>query len=296
MKSFLFEKYGYYPDNLMDNSFIINGYKFTLSIVDLNEFEIKEIVDITNYIYNLFQNGSAIIKNRLGNYISNDGEQNYILWVCKKGHQNLNDLIKFHHNFNYLRNNKTIDLNEIFTLWEMKMNNIEDNIIPTLRCDDYEYNYILEGVYFALGLAENALQYLKDIIIDLGNKISKCTLVHKRLNSLENNVFFDPLNYIIDSSLRDYAELYKSNQISLENLVRILNYYDYDFLDINVFFARVLYPTKLFDYLELHYIDRMNVKKELMAYRVTLEMEFLRIKNLHNYLVKRFSIRPLNWL
>ncbi len=296
MKSFLFERYGYYPDNLDNNSFDYKGYIFNLTMTDLSEEEIKELDDVSKSLYNLYNEGCIIIKNRSNNYLSFDGEKHYVLWTCKKGNKSINDLIIMH---NYFHNNLTlekIDLNELFNLWEEKFEFIETRVISTLRSDDYDYNMILEGIYFAFGLAENALEYLKDVIIDLGSKINDQTLVHKRLNNLENNTFFDPFNLLIDSPLRDYAELYKSNEISLENIVRILDYYNLDIIETSVLMARVLYPTRLFDALEKHYIDRMNIKKEILDYRISIDKELIRIKNLHLYLIKRYGIRPLNWL
>lgn len=296
MKSFLFERYGYYPDNLDNNSFDYKGYIFNLTMTDLSEEEIKELDEVSKSLYNLYNEGCIIIKNRSNNYLSFDGEKHYVLWTCKKGNKSIKDLINMH---NYFHNNLTlekIDLNELFNLWEEKFEFIETRVISTLRSDDYDYNMILEGIYFAFGLAENALEYLKDVMIDLGSKINDQTLVHKRLNNLENNTFFDPFNLLIDSPLRDYAELYKSNEISLENIVRILDYYNLDIIETSVLMARVLYPTRLFDALEKHYIDRMNIKKEILDYRISIDKELIRIKNLHLYLIKRYGIRPLNWL
>ena len=161
MKSFLFERYGYYPDNLDNNSFDYKGYIFNLTMTDLSEEEIKELDEVSKSLYNLYNEGCIIIKNRSNNYLSFDGEKHYVLWTCKKGNKSIKDLINMH---NYFHNNLTlekIDLNELFNLWEEKFEFIETRVISTLRSDDYDYNMILEGIYFAFGLAENALEYLK---------------------------------------------------------------------------------------------------------------------------------------
>ena len=296
MRSFLFEKYGYYPDLLEDFSFFYKGYDFVLTPTSFNEDEAKELEYVCNLIKNYSMDSAIIIKNRLGELVSNDGEQNYVLWCVRRGNQDINKLMFMHKVFHNELSKDRIKVIDLIELWEEKFDFIETKVIPSLRSDDHDYNLILEGIYFAFGLAENAIQYLADTKIDIGKEIIHNSLVHKRLNSYENKVFFDPFNLIIDSPVRDIAELYKANQISIEEILRILDYYDLDLVEASVLMARVMYPTKLFDCLEKHYIDRKNIKKEILDYRITIDMELIRIKNLHRVLLKRYNIRPLMWL
>lgn len=296
MKSFLFEKYGYYPTNIIDNSFEYKGFIFTLTQTDINEEEIKEVEYVNSMVYDELNNGSIIIKNRSGNVISFDGEQNYVLWAVKKGTQNFINLFNLHLAFHNKLSKERIQISELLSLWEEKFEFIETRVIPTLRSDDFDYGTILEGVYFAFGLAENALQYLADAKLDFGNFLEHHTLVHKRLNDFSNSIFFDPFNYMIDSPIRDLAELYKANKISLEIFLKYLDYYDLDTKEASVLMARILFPTKLFDTLERHYIDRKNIKKEILDYRISCEMELVRLKNMHLLLVRKYGIRPIIWL
>ena len=296
MRSFLFEKYGYYPDLLEDFSFSYKEYDFVLTMTSFNEEEAKELEYVCNLIKNYFNEGATIVKNRSGELVSFDGEQNYVLWCVKKGNQDINKLMFMHKVFHNELSKDRIKVIDLIELWEEKFDFIETKVIPSLRSDDHDYNLILEGIYFAFGLAENAIQYLTDTNIDIGKEIIHNSLVHKRLNCYENKVFFDPFNLIIDSPIRDIAELYKANKISIEEILRILDYYDLDLVEASVLMARVMYPTKLFDCLEKHYIDRKNIKKEILDYRITIDMELIRIKNLHRVLLKRYNIRPLMWL
>ena len=296
MKSFLFEKYGYYPDVIENFSFSYKGYDFVLSPTDLDEEGAKELEYVSNRIFEIFNEGAILVKNRTGDLISYDGEQHYILWTTKIGKQDINKLMYLHKVFHNEFSNESILVDDLIELWEEKFEFIESRVIPSLRSDDHDYNLILEAVYFAFGLAENAIQYLADTKLDIGKEIIHNSIVHKRLSCYDNKVFFDPFNLIIDSPIRDYAELYKANQITIEEIVRILDYYELDLVEASVLMARVMYPTKLFDVLEKHYIDRKNIKKEILDYRITCEMELIRIKNLHRALLKRYNIRPLLWL
>ena len=76
MRSFLFEKYGYYPDNIDDFSFSYKGYDFVLTMTSFNEEEAKELEYVCNLIKNYFNEGATIVKNRSGELVSFDGEQN----------------------------------------------------------------------------------------------------------------------------------------------------------------------------------------------------------------------------
>ena len=296
MKSFLFEKYGYYPDELINNKFFYNGFEFNLVPVDFDNDAIEELNFISNKINETFNEGAFFVKTRKNEFISFDGEQRYVLWTVKQGKQDINKLIYLHKIFHNNLTNQRVVINDLIELWEEKFEFIDTKVIPSLRNDDYDFNIILEGIYFAFGLAENAIQYLSDTKIDIGDEIINNTLAHKRLMDFDNSIFFDPFNLIIDSPLRDYAELYKMNKLTVDEVLRIFDYYNLSLAEISVFMARILYPTKLFDVLEKHYIDRLDIKKEILDYRITCEMELMRIRNIHIALLKRYNIRPLFWL
>jgi hypothetical protein len=296
MRAFLFEKYGMYPDNIENYKFEYKGYSYILTPTDFDEEAANELEYICNQIINILNEGATLIKNRKGEYVSFDGEQHYILWAVYNGKQNINSLMHLHQEFHNKLSNESILIKDLLELWEEKFEFIETKVIPTIRSDDYDYNLVLEGIYFAFGLAENAIQYLADTKIDLGSEIKHNTLVHKRLNSYDNITFFDPFNLIIDSPIRDIAELYKANQLSIEEFVKSLYFYNFDYVEASVLMARVLYPTRLFDILESHYIERKNIKKEILDYRITCEMEHIRLKNIHRVLNRIYNIRPLIWL
>lgn len=296
MNAFLFEKYGYYPDKIDENRFMYKGFTFTLTATEMSEEEVKELEYVNRLLFEKTGKSAVIVRNRTNDLLSFDGEQNYVLWAVENGTQSLLDLTKVHFIFHNELNKEKISISELLTLWEEKFEFIETRVIPTLRSDDFDYNAILEGVYFAFGLSENALQYLADTRLDYGNVIEHHTLAHKRLNSLENKIFYDPFNLIIDSPIRDLAELYKANCITLDTLSAYLDYYDLNAKEASVFMARILYPTRFFDALEKHYIERKNIKKEILDYRISSEMELIRLKNIHNLLIRKYGIRPIIWL
>ncbi len=297
MQAFLFEKYGYYPEKLDGNSFEYKGWSFYLVECDLDEKTVEDLEDVMKELNEVFDGRAAsIVRNRNNGLLSFDGERTYVLWSIKKSKVTYHDLQELHHHYRDYHHGEVIKLSEILSLWEDKFDFIETKVIPTLRRDDAEYYSVLEGIYFSFGLAENSLQYLADSRLDYGNSITNHTLVHKRLYSLDSEVFFDPFNFILDNPIRDLAELYKAGEINIESFSTLLDYYELTQQEASLLMARILFPTKLFDTLERHFIDRMNIRKEILDYRIENEMELTRLHNVHLLLVRKYSIRPLSWL
>ena len=101
---------------------------------------------------------------------------------------------------------------------------------------------------------------------------------------------------IIDSPVRDFAELYKNEEISLEELISILTRYQFNSKDVTLLLARILYPTKFFDLLEKHYQKRDDITPDLNEYYENITFYIDKIKKIHSYLVNNYGIRKINWL
>ena len=74
--------------------------------------EEKEVEYVNSMVYDELNNGSIIIKNRSGNVISFDGEQNYVLWAVKKGTQNFINLFNLHLAFHNKLSKEKIQISE----------------------------------------------------------------------------------------------------------------------------------------------------------------------------------------
>lgn len=297
MKAFLFDKYGYYPEEIVQNRFRYKGWIFTLVNTEQDEEHIKALNDFCVDLAkeNYFQS-SQIIKNRSEKYISDDGSNKWVLWATKEGSATLNELINLHLKYQNIDKEKNIDLMELIKLWEEKLEFIETKCLSSLRVEENGNDEVLEAIYYAIGLAENAIQYLADTRLDYGEKLGNITIVHKRLNSLENQVFFDPFNFVFSNAVRDLAELYKFNIITVDQLMRLLQKYSLTKQEASVLMARILFPTRLFDSLEAEANSGKDIILEALEYRKNITRENSRIKNVHNLLAKNYGIRPLDWL
>ncbi len=298
MRAFLFDQYGYYPPHEDDSEFELEGWTFKLeAIQDQKEEELQPLNDFLQRLMQLFPTmGAQIITNRKGTFISEDDYGKVILVATKKQKMRIQDIIKIHQHYVNSPSEIPYTTTYLSSLWEEKINSIEQKILPSIRVDDFAYQKIMVAAIYALGLAENALQYLTEIAIDYGKEISPLTLSHRRLESLDSHTVFDPLNLILDSPIRDIAEAWKYKVITTTELLQILPTYQLSIKEVSLLFARMLFPTRFFDLLEKHYGERVDVRKQILAYYREMNQDLLELKKVEQLLVKNYGIRPISWL
>ena len=172
MRAFLFDQYGYYPPHEDDSEFELEGWTFKLeAIQDQKEEELQSLNDFLQRLMQLFPTmGAQIITNRKGTFISEDDYGKVILVATKKQKMRIQDIIKIHQHYVNSPSEIPYTTTYLSSLWEEKINSIEQKILPSIRVDDFAYQKIMVAAIYALGLAENALQYLTEIAFDMEKK------------------------------------------------------------------------------------------------------------------------------
>lgn len=290
MITFLFEQYGYYPTIFSNNIFEIDGWLFELIEVDCSDEYIEEIDNYLFKIREAFSDvGPFIVKTRTNNTVSFYDGKKYILICVKNKIMSIVDLNKFHCLF--AEKEKKLDLKKLSLVWQERMNYIETESINYLRIDGIHYEYNLKVVLFSLGLAQNAIQYLNDVVLDYDGTINNLTLTHKKISNLNSLDFFNPFNFVVDYPLRDFAELYKSGYIEFEKMIEFIQYYNLDNKLASVFMARLLYPSNVFDLLDLD-----ENKKSTFKLNVNIEKELIKLKKIYKFIKQKYNVRPIGWL
>ena len=276
MRAFIYDKYGYYPPTEEATSFEYNGYFFKLELSEKNDYQINELRILLDRVNKVFYPlGSDVILTRDNHYVSNSEYGPVVLICVKNGEVNINSLYKMHYEF---------------------FNKFEEKILPSLPIDNKEYKNMRVIGEYALYMIENAIQYLLDMEIYYGDDIKNVTLAHKRLDKLDTFYLFNPFNLVIDSPMRDLGELYKNNQITIEELTNLLNKYNITSQDASLLMARCIYPSKIVDIYEDYYELKKDVKPLLNKYYTLIDTHIVKLKKLHKYLVNNYKIRPINWL
>lgn len=297
MDTFIFDKFGYRVDKEIAKEFEIDNWVFKLEANQKNE---NELIELNNFIINvdetLFKRGVRIIPSR-DNRLSVESEFSKVSLVAvNKFNISINDLLFMHRQYSSTNNVNYSSLSAIKEIWINKVDMIENKILPSLKIDNFLFEKINSLIIYSLGLGENAIEYIQDIILDFDEKIEEVTLSHKRFNKFDSYELLNPFNLIVDSPMRDIADLYNIDIINQNNLEQVLNSYNLSTKSASLLFSRILFPSFLFDLLEEQYVTRGDIRKELLDYYNNLEVKIDKIKYIHKYLVDRYGIRPLNWL
>ena len=294
--SFLFDNYGLYPLEIIDNTFIIDDFLY--KVEEIKNYAEEDIININNFskaINMLYKNSFHLIKNRKGNYITSIIDKNYVLVSTKIDKINYYDILKFTKYF-INKNNEKYNISEMIKIWNERFENIKKSCFNSIDSNDVNFDKIHTAVSFSFGLAENAISYLADSKIDYGDNIERLSLSHVRLNSYDSYSFFNPFNMIIDTIIRDYAELYKFELIDIYDLDKIISNLNINVKEASLLMARILYPTRIFDLLEDNYLNEDHKVNKTIEYMNTLDKELQRIKNVHSLLKRKYNIRPIEWL
>ena len=294
--SFLFDNYGLYPLEIIDNTFIIDDFLY--KVEEIKNYTEEDIININNFskeINILYKNSFYLIKNRKGNYITSIIDKNYVLVSTKIDKINYYDILKFTKYF-INKNNEKYNISEMIKIWNERFENIKKSCFNSIDSNDVNFDKIHTAVSFSFGLAENAISYLADSKIDYGDNIERLSLSHIRLISYDSYSFFNPFNMIIDTIIRDYAELYKFELIDIYDLDKIISNLNINVKEASLLMARILYPTRIFDLLEDNYLNEDHKVNKTIEYVNTLDKELQRIKNVHALLKRKYNIRPIEWL
>lgn len=291
MISFIFEQYGYYPNNIVFNIFEVDGWMFKLIEVNCDEEYLDSIEKYLDLIRKSFlKQGIFIIKSRFNNRIVTYDNKKYVLVSCLKNTLTIKDLNKFHSIFEMP--NEKINLKNLISVWEERLSYIEKNAVASLRIDSVYYTENLQNAMYIIGLAQNSIQYLSELILDFDHEIEDVSLTHKRLENLDSFEFFNPFNFIIDHPIRDLVELYKYNIISFDDMMELLKYYKMSPKLGTYLMVRYLYPGKMLDELE----NNINKNNSGFKLKYNLETELQKTKKIYSFLKKECNIRPIRWL
>ena len=291
MKTFLFEQYGYYPKEIKNNSFVVDGWMFKIIPTDLNNQDVTSIENYINVLNQTFFNkGPFIIKNKTNSNVSFFNDTNYVLISSFIANMSIQDLIKFHYLF--YKSDEYVELDKILDVWKDRVDEVEKKLSSNLRVDSIYYKKNLDISMFCIGLAINAMQYLSDIIYNYDKRLYGITIVHKRLSNLNSFDFFNPFNFMVEHPVKDIAMLYQSDYLTYEELKNILPNYNLDITSATFLMARILYRVDVFDFLQ----TKRDIDSKDQKINFNLEMEIYKIKKAYSLLKSVYSIRPIDWL
>ena len=270
MNNYIDYYYNLYPNTIekvgRNYRFFLNNEKYYIIMYERNLEEMDTLVKLNK---EMIERGSLVHEIVL----TKDGKAVFLCdnnsYALLRVYINENIPIKIEDIFYMLDYNDTIKPNNIIgrmnwaNLWSSKVDYFEYHIGHLIK----KYPYIYKTIDYYLGLAENAISYVKDIKMP-ASLISIC---HRRIG-VRSTLFdlYNPFNLVIDYKVRDVAEYIKSvffygenscveGVVNSENMIvnkcniileRIFKKYIFDNEALKLLFARLLFPSYYFDLYE----------------------------------------------
>ncbi len=243
----------YYNFNLLDVYLVDNRYYFNYKSNDYFFIVFNRPIEDIQSIYNLFLElkkrrllTNDIILNKDNQIITFVNNTPYILLKdnVKNNQININDILYIQNNTINILNDKKLYRNKWINMWEAKIDYYEQ-IMSNISG---QYRILNSTIDYYIGLGENAISYL------VNNKINNniLCLSHKRIDINKSSFdFYNPINYILDSRVRDFSEYTKNlfflDMISINNYKYILDYMNFTREEYILLISRLLFPTYYFD-------------------------------------------------
>lgn len=268
--------------------FDVNGETYVLCAYNGTIQEVKELYNLHLYLLQNKIYTHQIILNKDDNIITVFDNKQYVLL---KVYNYLNEKITIHDVVNY--GNITMGIKRTNNWKQLWINKIDYFEYQMSQCGK-KYPLLRESFSYYVGITENGIALLNEVENDI------LSISHKRIYSDESLFdFYNPLNYIVDTRVRDTAEFFKSRIFVSNNLfLEIKNYLIQSRLsdkEMYCFFIRMLYPTFYFDCYEKIIAGDLEEYKIKEVINVTSKYENI-LKMLYNFLKKYIKIQEIDWL
>ena len=303
MKNIINYYYNLNPNKIKQ---IFNYYYFYINN-ELYYFIIytRKIEDI-KAIYEFNQN--MIKRNILVNEIINNTTNtiityiNQIPYILVKVSININKPISLGEIY-YLSTNNIPYKNQMMrsnwaTLWARKIDYLEYH---------HEQNYLKypilsEGFNYFIGLAENAISYVNNVIANLRMEKTDIGVISHDKFKLDDTIYalYDPENIIIDHKARDVSEyiklsFFKDNYKIFDELDEYFKHNYFSFYGMSLLVARVIYPSFYFEIYD-EVIQGITNESEVLKITSRIDEYEKYLNDCLNYFHKYYAINDINWI
>ncbi len=261
--------------------------------------QINNIYELNMYLnYNNIY-AYKIIKNKFDNIVTIMNENNYILLKINNDYSKnitLNMIYEFQYKINdNLIKSAFINLcaNDWKSLWIRKIDYFEYQVSEF----GLKYPLIRESIDYFVGIAENAICMINNYISN-----NNLYLQHRRIDvGSKYYDFYNPLNLIFDTRIRDFCEYYKSNfmyNYRCKEEMKIINYLekaDYTITELKLLYIRLFFPSYYFDLYEKVVSKNENENKIKKVVQKVDDYQLF-LYELSLYLKQFFILPHIEWI
>ncbi len=270
-----------------------NNYAFLPCYRPENEIRELQILSTSLFLQGIYCH--QFVLNINSSIITDVNNVPYVLLLVHTNDKRLvtlDDLIWFS-NINISPTNDLLKKDNWFLLWTEKIDYFEYQVSQFGK----SFPLIRESFSYFVGMAETSISFLRNTNTN-NNKI--LSVSHGRIKS--NSTIFDlynPLNFIIDSKVRNICEyfkdqFFKGNDI-IDDLFNYISSSNFATSDYMLLYARMLFPTFYFDVYEL-VIHGYIEEKEILSIIQRISDYELFLKYLHDYLKQFVMIPNIEWI
>lgn len=304
MNNYINYYYSLYPENIEEQG---NGYYFLIGqdryrLIPYNR-AIEDIKILT------LLNDEMIKRNSLVHEIMLNKDKEpltiidnipYVLlrvYINEFKKVDLQDILFMLDNNSEIMPNKVLNRMNWTKLWSSKVDYFEYQIAHLAR----KYKMIYKTLDYYIGLAENAISYVKEIELDSKNNIiAPIAVSHKRVYT-EYTLFdlYNPINLIIDYKVRDISEYIKRSFFQgldvWKDIDNIFSLYKFSPYSLKLLFGRLLFPSYYFDMYEEIIENNLEENKILDIINKVTEYELF-LKEIYYYISSYSPLPAVNWI
>ena len=187
---------------------------------------------------------------------------------------------------------KNLEKYNWYDLWTKKIDYIEYQLSQFGK----KHPIIRNSINYYIGLAENSISLL--VTTSIENE--RIVVSHRRIGSKTKiNDFYNPINFILDSKVRDLSEFYKASffdgTLDFENLKINILEYKLTPNEIISFFARMIFPTYYFDCYQNVLLG--EEKGESLLKYISKAQEYQSFLNgLYFFLRQYYNLPEIEWI
>ena len=290
MKNIIYNYYGLliYDIKECNNNYYFNyNDEMYLICTVLNNIEI--VIDTYEYCLKNKLDCFKIVKNNNNEFFSKVNDKVYVLLKVK-------GILNYEYNvfdFNKLIIDKTGQ--NWGSLWANRLDYYEIQ----LRELGIKYQTVLNTFGLFKGIAENAILYFNMSI----KRFKDNVIVGIEHNRIKYPCFLidynNPINFVIDYSVRDISEYIKSYMLSdsysLDYVIEILNSFNFNKLMFNILYSRLLYPSFYFDIFDNIILE--DGKDNDVIYVVNNYNKYIKmLKEIYFIFKDKYEMFKIEWL
>lgn len=221
-----------------------------------------------------------------------------LLKLCKYKNERvfLNDISYIQNMTFNIQFDKSLLRNDWVKLWSDKIDYYEYQISQLGK----KYPILCDSLSYFIGLGENAISYIINNSKDDNNSMP--IVSHKRIRIDDGSFeFYNPLNFVIDSRVRDVAEYIKncfiSEKLDFYEIKSYFNVSNFTSDEYMLLFSRLLFPTFYFDMYDEIINNSFNEERIIKTIDRTYEYEDV-LFNIYKFIVyeKKIQLEPIEWI